>query len=146
MFPSPLSLKQFTTFISASCLAVSPFLFNTVFLIMLQCVSHLLFVFSPVCIWNIFLLCLFSSSQVWHARQGHLTLKMKSCGVIASSLSCLLKRASSESITPSSTTPLKSPHLPAVSKSRRRSPPWRHPTPCLLCLLPLRLCWRTAAE
>lgn len=59
MFPSPLSLKQFTTFISASCLAVSPFLFNSVFLIMLQCVSHLLFVFS-LSVFEIFFYSVFS--------------------------------------------------------------------------------------
>lgn len=135
--------KKFPTFISASHLAVSQFSFNTIFLIMLHRV-HVIFVFFL----SVYEMLLFSVSflQVWHARQGHLTPKMKSCGVIASSLSCHSKRAFSELITPSSTTPSRSPPLPTVSKSRRRSPHWHHPTLCLLHLLPPLHCWATPAE
>ena len=84
--------------------------------------------------------------QVWPARQGRLIRRMKCCGAIGFCLSCPWRRDFSEWTTLSSTTPLKSLHLPTVWKNKRRSPCWHHQTHCRLHRPPPPLCWVAVAE
>lgn len=92
-----------------------------------------------------FTVSLFTLSQVWPARQGHPIRRMKFCGAIGSCPSCPWRRDFSEWITLSSTTHLKSLHLPTVWKNKRRSPCWHHQTHCRLHPPPPHLCWAAVA-